>query len=219
MCFSATASFLTAGMTGVVGILTLRRARSFREMPLAAIPLMFAAQQTAEGGLWLVLEQSDPGNWDWPLSQVFLALALVIWPVYAPAAAMALEPPGVRRRIMQLSVLCGVAVSSFFLVQLVMVRHTGYISGHHILYRTDVEHPVLAGVIYLTATALALLVSSQRAVAALGAIVFAGSIIAYVFYADVFVSVWCFFAAASSFVILTHFEVAARTKRKPLSAT
>lgn len=219
MCFSATASFLTAGMTGVIGGMTLRRARTSREFPLAAMPLIFAIQQAAEGGLWLSLSMDDPGNWTWLLTQVFLTLALVIWPVYAPGAALILEPSVFRRRIMQFSALCGVGMASFFLVQLVTVRHEGYISGHHILYRTDIDAPVVAGGIYLMATALALLVSSYRAVSALGAIVFAGSVIAYVFYADVFVSVWCFFAAASSFVILAHFEVASRAARKALSST
>jgi len=34
----------------------------------------------------------------------------------------------------------------------------------------------------------------------------AGSVIAYHFYRTAFVSVWCFFAAGASLVILGHFE-------------
>ena len=206
MCFSAAASLVTAAMVGTIGIVSVRSARTPAEMPLACIPLLFAAQQAAEGGLWLALEHGDAGPWPWLFTQVFLAFALVIWPVYAPLAAWLVEPDRRRRQIMQASFLVGVAVASFFLVQLMMLRNEGYISGSHILYRTDVEAPVLAGLIYMCAAVLALVVSSHRAVAVLGAIICVGALVTYAFMQEVFVSVWCFFAAASSFVILAHFQ-------------
>jgi hypothetical protein len=56
------------------------------------------------------------------------------------------------------------------------------------------------------ATAITPLLSSHRAVALLGAIVLGGSILAYALYWDAFASVWCFFAAAGSVVILVHFQ-------------
>jgi hypothetical protein len=217
MCFSATASFVTAALTGAAGLAALRRAKGAVDVPLAAIPLIFSVQQVAEGALWLALEQPDAGTWPWILTQLFLVFALVVWPVYAPATALALEPPGWRRHVMQLCGLFGVAISAFFAVQLVTVHHEGYISGHHILYRTEVEEPLLVGGVYIVATGLSLLLSSARAVSALGLVVFAGSLIAWAFYAEVFVSVWCFFAAASSFVILTHFEVRARQERRAVA--
>ena len=40
----------------------------------------------------------------------------------------------------------------------------------------------------------------------LGAIVLCGSLFAYFMYWEAFASVWCFFAAAGSVVILVHFE-------------
>jgi hypothetical protein len=42
--------------------------------------------------------------------------------------------------------------------------------------------------------------------------VLAGSALAYVFYWEAFVSVWCFFAAAASVVILLHFERSRRAR-------
>jgi hypothetical protein len=56
------------------------------------------------------------------------------------------------------------------------------------------------------ATAVTPLLSSHRAVILLGAIVFAGSLLAYLKYWEAFASVWRFFAAAGSVVILLHFE-------------
>jgi len=76
----------------------------------------------------------------------------------------------------------------------------------HIIYGTEYRQPLIVGVAYLTATGLPLLLSSQRTVIVLGATVLAGLLVAYAFYWDAFISVWCFFAAAASAAILCHFE-------------
>ena len=49
MCFSTTASFVTAGVAGAIGIVSLTRANEPRELPLAATPIFFALQQSIEG--------------------------------------------------------------------------------------------------------------------------------------------------------------------------
>ncbi len=59
---------------------------------------------------------------------------------------------------------------------------------------------------YLVATGVSGLLSSRRTLVVLGAIILVGSAVAYAFYWEAFVSVWCFFAAAASAVILCHFE-------------
>lgn len=210
MCFSATASFAAAAVTGAIGVVTLRRAGSAAQRPLAAMPLLFAVQQAAEGGLWLALAQPDAGIWPWLLTQVFLAFALVIWPVYVPAAVLLIEPDPRRRNIMFAQGLLGVATASFFLVQLLTLRNEGYISGHHILYRTDVDAPLTAGLIYLGSTVLAMLASSHRMVVVLGAVIFAGAVTSWLFMEEAFVSVWCFFAAAASVIVLAHVRLQVR---------
>jgi uncharacterized membrane protein YjjB (DUF3815 family) len=59
---------------------------------------------------------------------------------------------------------------------------------------------------YLASVSLPLLMSSRRTLVMLGAIVLVGALVAYGFYLEAFQSVWCFFAAAASVVILAHFE-------------
>jgi hypothetical protein len=61
-------------------------------------------------------------------------------------------------------------------------------------------------------TGVPLLLSSRCTVFALGVIIIAGSVAAYIFYWEAFVSVWCFFAAAASVVILMYFEQSRRTR-------
>lgn len=212
MCFSAAASFAAAAVTGGIGITVVARAQNGRDLPLASLPLFFAAQQLVEGGLWLTLPlapESAVTSW---LTHAFLAFALVFWPLFAPYAALSAEREPMRRRLMIVVWALGAGVAAYFLWQITNAPHGARIAGGHVVYEVG-RTPVEVGLVYLVATTVALLLSSYRAVVAFGAIVFVGSVITYFAYAEALISVWCFFAAVGSVVIAVHFE-RARAKRR-----
>lgn len=64
MCYSATASFASAAVIGAVGAATLTQVRRRREIPFAALPLLFAVHQATEGLVWLGLEGRLEGRRD-----------------------------------------------------------------------------------------------------------------------------------------------------------
>jgi hypothetical protein len=205
MCFSAVASFSTAALTSVIGLAALNRATQWRERPLAAMPLAFGLQQAIEGGLWLVLPTAPHGPLASGLALMFLLIAQVFWPVYAPLAALALEPERRRRRLMLTCLAAGGGVAGVFVWRLLNGPHEAAIMNRCIVYRTQGGAPLLIGLAYLCATSLPLILSSRRAIVVLGAITLSGCVVAYRFYWAEFLSVWCFFAAAASGVILAHF--------------
>jgi hypothetical protein len=206
MCFSATASFVTVGITTAAAITCLTRFRGWRELPLAALPLIFAGQQFVEGFLWLTLPIGPDGPISSLLTLVFLLCATVFWPAFAPMAALLIEPEPWRRRWMGVCATIGAGLAIYFLWSIYAYPHAAVIRGGHIEYAGEPRIPAAIGVLYLMATALTPLLSSHRAVVLLGAIVLGGSILAYAFYWEAFVSVWCFFAAAGSIVLMLHFE-------------
>lgn len=207
MCFSATASFAAAALVTAAGVYATSRVGNPREWPLAAMPLFFGVQQTIEGGLWLTLPTSPQGAASW-LSHAFLVFALIVWPVLPPMAALVVESDALRRRMIGACALVGGGVSAYFAWMLLTQPHHALIAAGHIQYDIGAT-PVSVGGAYIVATTLGLLISSRRAVALLGLIVLAGSIVSYVAYIDTFISVWCFFAAAASVVIASHFSLAA----------
>ncbi|MEQ8815729.1 MAG: hypothetical protein RLO51_02380 [Thalassobaculum sp.] len=218
MCFSATASFLTAGATGAIGIACLVRAGDPRELLLAATPLVFAAQQAVEGLLWLTLPQAPDGAVSSILTLLFLLIAEVFWPVYAPLAALLVETDARRRRPIALCLAAGIAVAAWLLWAIVTREHSARLLEGHIVYSTGLEPSALVGFGYLAATAGSLLLSTRRTVALLGVMVLAGSVVTYLAYWDAFVSVWCYFAAASSLVLLGHFEWSHRHRGRTADA-
>jgi hypothetical protein len=218
MCFSAQASFVAAGITGAIGIVTLARVNEPRELPFAATPLLFAFQQAAEGLLWLNLPSAPDGSLTTVLTFLYLFLAEAFWPLYAPLAVWLIEPSVHRRNLMVVCLGVGAGVSAYLLWWLLGHSHIATIQDGHIVYATESRHTDAIGVACLAATGLPLLLSSQRTVVVLGAIVLAGLVVAYAFYWEAFVSVWCFFAAAASVVILCHLEWSRRGRLRIASA-
>lgn len=213
MCFSATASFMAAGVTALVGTVTLTRVESARALPLAAMPMIFAVQQTVEGVLWLKLEGAHVAA-SADLTFLFLIFAYVFWPIYTPIAVLLLETQRARKRALLLSAGAGLGLGAHLLWWLLTHPHAISANGHHLVYNTGYIATVPVALAYFIGANFPLMLSSHRWIQRLGFVIFAGSAIAYLSYWAAFVSVWCFFAAAASVMILGHFETGRRAGRK-----
>lgn len=210
MCFSAPASFVAAALATGAGAIALTRANGRADAPLAAMPVFFGFQQLLEGFLWLTLPVAPDAAAATTLTSVFLHFALVFWPIYAPMAALLIEPEPVRRRLIALCLLGGIGVSLYFLLSLAETPRTAVIDGGHIVYSADPHLPAPMLLLYPAATCLSLMLSSLAIVRLAGIVIFAGSVIAFAVYWDAFTSVWCFFAAVASGLIVYHFEAVRR---------
>ncbi len=201
MCFSARISFLAVGLLVSIAIATYRKVRSFNEIPLASIPLIFALQQAAEGALWLLLPDNTHPDLIALCMYVFLGTAFVIWPFFLPFALMLIENNPLRRAIIGFCMLLGAAWSLAALWYLVHVGAHVEIRSGHLTYEFegfDRITALRALIAYCICAIVPFLVSSSFAVRLLG--VFAGiaCLSAYLMWFWHFVSVWCFFAALIS---------------------
>jgi hypothetical protein len=218
MCFSATASFLAAGIIGATAFAAMTRVTRRSEIALAAMPAFFAVQQSVEGLLWLALAQAPGKPYADTLTLIFLLFAKIFWPVYAPWAPLLIEPDAIRVRWMRLCALIGTAVGAYFLWSLAGYAPMATIAGGHIVYGGEPPVPfaIIAG--YFIATCIAAALSSHAALRVFAAIVAIGSVFSYAFYWEAYSSVWCFFAAAASLVVVVHL-VQVRNTREPASGT
>ena len=173
--------------------------------PLAAMPLVLGAQQAIEGGLWLTLPVAPHGALTAALTLGYLVIAGALWPVYAPHAAGLVEPHPPRRRLIALCLALGVGVGAYMLWAILTGPRDVAIVGRCIAYGVGERHSVPVALAYLAATALPLILSSRRAIRLLGVIALVGFAVSVAFYVRAFLSVWCFFAAVASVVILAHF--------------
>ena len=212
MCFSATASFSAGAILLGLGTLTLKAARRPRELPLAAIPLLFAIQQLSEGVIWLTFGFEAP-LLNTVMTHVYSFFSHVLWPIYVPVAVLLIEPPGRRRQALLTFVAAGLAVGVYLLYFLVAFPVVSRPTGQHIEYVSPHFFAAAAMTLYLLSTTVSPILSTHRIVKVFGVLALLSFAAAYFFYLTWFISVWCFFAALLSAVVYLHFVLQRRTRR------
>lgn len=204
MCFSATASF-TAGIALLIaGTVTARRVRRCAEVPFALIPVLFGIQQMIEGALWLTFPANMP-LLNIVLTQIYSLFSHVIWPIYVPVAVLLIEPTRWRRKVLVAIALAGTAVGLYLLYFLVRQPIVAKVEGRHIAYISPHFYAVASMGLYVLGTCVSMLCSSHWPVRLFGIAAFLSFVAAYAFYATWFISVWCFFAALLSGIVLLQF--------------
>jgi hypothetical protein len=200
MCFSADASLAAGAMLVGTGVVTLRMARR-RELPYAAIPLLFGIQQLTEAMVWLSF---DPGREavNTAATYVYSIFSHVLWPVYVPIAVWLMEEGATRRRALRVTAAAGSLAGLALLYSLLTHGIAARVVGEHIVYDAPRLFIPAVMTLYLAATAGSLLLSRHRKVRLFGVLAFVSSVVAYTVYARWFISVWCFFAALLSLVVV-----------------
>ena len=211
MCFSATASFTAGALLLAAGVAAQSHAKGPPQRAYAAIPLLFAVQQLTEGIIWLSFGWDTPGLTAWA-TQFYSFFSPVLWPVYVPVAAWLMEPQPGRKRLLAGVCLAGFAVGGYLLYSIVADPIVARPVGGHVDYQSPHFYAALSMSLYLIATTVSLLLSSQSRIRAFGALAFVSAMLAYAFFARWFISVWCFFAAVLSIAVL--FQVLPRGGRR-----
>jgi hypothetical protein len=210
MCFSATASFTAGAFLLGTGVMTTCLAKTPGERVYAAIPLLFAIQQLTEGLVWLSFAWGVPWVTAWS-TQVYSFFSHVLWPVYVPVAALLVETEVSRRRVLLLVCAAGLGVGAWLLYSMFAFPIKAVPVGGHIEYASPHFFAALSIGLYLLATTVSLIVSSHPWLRLFGALALVSWMLAYAFYARWFISVWCFFAAVLSVLIVMHFLERRRT--------
>ena len=208
MCFSATASFVTAGGLGVVGIATLAHAPSARARLFASFPLIFASQQILEGLLWLDFTHMGYPALNQLWAGLFVFYAQALWPLLSPLALLLIEPEPQRKKGMLFLLGIACVMVGYFIYNMALFPYEARVYNHAIFYANAIDYPPVLIFIYLVVVCGPLLMSSHAAARLMGALVLAGLGVSLYFYREVFVSTWCFFAASLSSIIYLHFAKA-----------
>ena len=206
MCFSATASFGAAALTGSAGVAAMARAYPPNELPLAAIPLFFAVQQTCEGFLWLNLAKAPDSVFVHTLVDIFSIIALVVWPIWVPVAVGMIEPQRIRRLMIYFLLPLGAIAALYSVVDMWRHPYTASLAAASVCYTNRVAFPDGILTLYVLSTCFPSLFSSHNDVRAFGGFVAAGLLVSTLFYTFSLISVWCFFAAIASVGIYALFR-------------
>lgn len=207
MCFSVTASFGAGAALGVIGAVSIAKAKTGYAKLFGSIPLIFAVQQLTEGLLWLSLKDTRIAEWQSLLTYIYLVFAMAVWPFWIPFTIRLLEKDAKLKKIVDRLLLTGIFV--FIAVILVLSLYPVMVMPmkHHLHYEFD--FPATAKnliipftVLYIAATVATPFVSGIKKMKWLGAALLVSYIAAAIFYNGFVLSIWCFFAAILSFIVL-----------------
>ena len=204
MCFSAVASFTASGVLTAAGVLSIRQAKTKKQLPFAAIPFLFAFQQFVEGFVWLSLTDPTYAGLQDISKYTFLIFAQVVWPFIVPYSIYLLEKDETRKRIFIPFIVIGGAVSAFLAFCMVAFPVQASVEMHHIRYDLNLPWYNInyKGIPYALATVIPAFISSVRGMKIFGATILFSLLVTELFFQEYVVSVWCFFAAIMSATIV-----------------
>ena len=203
MCFSAQASFGASAVLGIMGIYALHKAK-LQERFLALIPLLFAIQQACEGIVWITYANPAHQLITTIATYSFCFFAFFFWPIWIPITVLKMETHSAKKPFLYLLLILGAAVSSILVFSMLTSGIHTTVSCSHIKY--DIFLPgileTIGVVFYCLATILPLFISSKKWMPLFGILTLGSVAITYFFYTTYFASVWCFFAALLSGMII-----------------
>ncbi len=208
MCFSASASFIASAALASIGTIAVYKNHRRPDWPLLAIPFIFAIQQAIEGFLWLSITQWN-GQGTLLLSALFLFFAFFWWPAYIPSVTAYLEKNKILRGRFKLLAFLGITFGAvlygFYLLnpQPAFLVNQSVCYGYY-PYNFTVgfsTYPLIIA-LYFAFTFIPGLFSGHKVFRLFAIISGISAAVALYFYTEQFVSVWCFFAALLSLLLL-----------------
>lgn len=202
MCFSETASFTASGVLAIMSFFSLKAARAYpKYFPLALIPLFFAVQQFAEGLQWHFFNAGQTSLPSMATSRnVFAFFAYAWWPFWIPFSLLIAEEAYFRKIFLTAFTFLGFVFGAFSLYHIVSIPVKAEVVKNSIQYTAGVPYEIIFP--YFLFTIAPWFISSLRGAAFLGTVIAISVAAGGYFYYDAFTSVWCFFSALISGLVI-----------------
>jgi len=214
MCFSATASFGASAVVLGVGIVAIKKIDSPRMLAFACTPIVFCFHQFAEGLLWLSLQNPDYASWYKPALYGYSFISQPLWPVWVPLIMWKMETDQRRKKILYYFLLLGGASAVYMFYCLVAYGISGVVENCHIRYYRDFPYLNVMRPLNFLTIAVTPFLSTLRYTKLLASAMMCSLILSYLFFTNYLISVWCFFAAILSFLII----LVINANKKPVTA-
>lgn len=214
MCYSPEADVIAGIVVGAIGVDAIRHADDRAAWALASVPLVLAAHQMIEAVAWWGLLGEVPAEAGGFAVTAYLVAALGVVPALVPYAVMRVETSRTRRRLMAFFAALGVLVAVVLMLGLTVYPHDAAIGGRYVAYEMTAPGGGATAVLYVAAVCTPLLVSSHRRIVLLGILNVPAVLVLGALLQAGFISLWCVWAAITSFVIALHLR-SASAERHP----
>ena len=186
-------------------------------VPLALVPFFFGVQQLVEGLEWTAIDQ---GRIE-PLTTMgalgFLFFAYCFWMIWIPWSAWSIsrstDSRGLQNRLRWVAIVATVLGIAFYLPVVFnppavqpAVHSTGRllydVSNLHSVIHNFVNTEPVGELVYWGFIVLPLIAVADKAVKLFGVLIFVSIFLTWITYSATFNSVWCFYCAVLSIVVI-----------------
>lgn len=209
MCFSASASFTAAAGLVLASFASFKKVQNRRQIMFAAIPILFALQQFSEGLVWLIASGVLDASLQPLVARIFLIFAFVVWPTWIPSSLYLIEPQVKSKNILRFLMFCGFIMSGVLMWLFEQGNVTAQIAASNVCYSiTSFElfnSQLFSLLLYLFPVVFPFFISTHKYMWLFGSAGLLSCFLTLVYKSECFVSVWCFFAAMLSFMLIALF--------------
>ncbi len=203
--FYAILNFTLSGAIGVIGLLTLKKVSTPREVVFASLPLLFALHQFTQGFVWLGVNHLIGERALHMAESIFVFYAQGLLQFLVPLAIWLIEPKGYKKRVIWFLMIVGGLLTAYTLWGLsVQPTYVGVKDNALVYINPWTDHAWVAA-IYILTTCGSLILSSSIAIQLFGWLNLIGLSIVALLKPYAFTSVWCFYAAAVSVLLYFYF--------------
>lgn len=203
MCFSVEANLVAGAVVAPLGVLALREVRDDpAALPLASLPVLFAAHQVTEALVWAGADGTLPQQLADRAAVAYVWFALPVLPLLVPIAVSLVARPDRARWCWPFALLGAVVAVVMGSAVADGIRTSAH--DHAIVYHVGLDRPTLWTVLYVVATMGGPLLSGHRWLVAFGLANLVGLTAVALAYVEAFASLWCLHAALSSVLVLVH---------------
>ena len=206
MCYSPTASFVSAALIGTVGVTTLKHVRSPNTLLFGATPILFALHQFTEGLVWLGLQGRIGSVGRDHAAFLFTLYAQGVLPFLMPLAVALMEPAGWRRKAVFGLTAVGAVAAAWDAYGLIFLPTRVFVDHNAIAYRNAMTGNLAISLLYIASSCGALLLSTYRVVRWYGILNVIALVIVEIVREYAFASIWCFYAALMSIMLYWQFS-------------
>ena len=203
--YFAVLNFTLSGAIGLVGLLTLTKVSTPKEVVFASLPLLFALHQFTEGFVWLGVGGHIEERALELAAGIFIYYAQGILPFLVPLAIWLIEKDGYRKKAVGILTLLGLGLAIYTMYGLATVPSTVSVINNTLFYNNPWTANIYDATIYILTTCGALMLSSSVAIALFGLLNLIGLTIIFLLRPYGFTSLWCLYAAAISGLLYFHF--------------
>ena len=201
MCLSPEVDLVAGTAIGLIAIQTIRETHVRQLAPIASIPALFSVHSFASAMMWLASQGRISQQLGDFATGIYLVIAFIVLPILVPVSVLTITASKKRRRLVQLLLFAGLVTGIDYAIN-ILNGHSEVKACHNYLDVRVASTLAISSILYGLATCIVMLISEYRPLRMWGIVNVLFVAVLYVRLQEGLASLWCLWAASTSFFVL-----------------